>query len=204
MSHTTISLRFIVLISLVSVVPQAQIQAATNETPIAIVKDTITRILSTLADDSLSEEQARKRVAAIANERINYYEMSKRVLAVNWSKTNPEQRKRFVGFFRQKLFDTYWSRFKKYRDKEVIYFTSTIDNDGFATVDTVIQSDTIEIPVTYRLKYAKGKWLAYDFLVENNSLIWAEPSGNQLGSSGLGLSISALGVFGLHHTWPIP
>ena len=139
--------------------------------PIVIVKDMITRILKTLSDDSLSEEQARNRVESIASERINYYEMSKRILAVNWSKAEPAQQRRFIELFRQILLHTYWSRLKKYSDEEVIYFTSTVEKDIFATVDTVIQSETIEIPVSYRLKYADGKWLAYDFLVENKSLI---------------------------------
>ena len=171
MPKNVINLRSIALISLLSMVTAAQLQAATEETPVVIVKDTISRILKTLSDDSLSEEQARKRVADITSERINYYEMSKRILAVNWSKMDRDQQKRFIALFRQKLLDTYWSRIKKYSDEEVIYFTATMDDDEFATVDTVIQSETIEIPVTYRLRYAKGKWLAYDFLVENASLI---------------------------------
>jgi ABC-type transporter MlaC component len=49
--------------------------------------------------------------------------------------------------------------------------TPDSDQEIFATVDTVIQSETVEIPVAYRLKYTDGKWLAYDFLVENQSLV---------------------------------
>ena len=157
MPKNVINLRSILLISLLSIVTAAQLQAAAEEKPVVIVKDTISRILNALSDDSLSEEQARKRVADIASERINYYEMSKRILAVNWSKMDRDQQNRFIALFRQKLLDTYWSRIKKYSDEEVIYFTATMDDDEFATVDTVIQAETIEIPVTYRLRYAKGE-----------------------------------------------
>ncbi len=171
MPITAISRPAFVFASFLSIALASQVRAETDAMPVVILKDTITCILKTLSDDSLSEEQARNRVESIASERINYYEMSKRILAVNWSKAEPAQQRRFIELFRQILLHTYWSRLKKYSDEEVIYFTSTIEKDIFATVDTVIQSETIEIPVSYRLKYADGKWLAYDFLVENKSLI---------------------------------
>ncbi|MGR9088946.1 MAG: MlaC/ttg2D family ABC transporter substrate-binding protein [Gammaproteobacteria bacterium] len=145
--------------------------AEANERPIVIVKDTIGRILQTLNDPQFTEDERRDRVAAIASERINYYEMGRRILAVNWSKTEPADQRRFVELFRQVLTNAYWSRIKKYRNEEVVYFTSNSDGVNFATVDTVIQSDTVEIPVTYRLKHTDGKWLAYDFLVEGQSLV---------------------------------
>jgi ABC-type transporter MlaC component len=89
MPNTAFTRRAFVVISLLSILV-AQVAAA-DETPIIIVKDTITRIMKTLADDSLSVDAARKRVGQIASERINYYEMSKRILAVNWSKADPDQ-----------------------------------------------------------------------------------------------------------------
>ena len=171
MQETANIIRALSVFSFLMILATAQSVAATDEKPIVIVKDTISRILNTLSDDSLSEDEARKRVGEIASERINYYEMSKRILAVNWSRTDAEQQKRFVDLFREILSNTYWARIKKYSNEEVVYFTGTIDQEIFATVDTVIQSDTIEIPVTYRLKYTDGNWLAYDFLVENQSLI---------------------------------
>jgi phospholipid transport system substrate-binding protein len=170
MLNTAFTLRAFVVISLLSILPVAQALAA-DETPIIIVKSTITRIMKTLADDSLSVDAARKRVGQIASERINYYEMSKRILAINWAKADPDQQKRFIELFKEILSNTYWDRIKKYRNEEVVYFTSSIENEIYATVDTVIQSDTVEIPVTYRMKYTNGKWLAYDFLIENSSLI---------------------------------
>lgn len=163
--------RMLAALSFLLLVSVSQTAAAVDEKPIVIVKSTITRILKTLADDSLSEEQTRNRVAEITRERINYYEMSRRILAVNWAKAGPEQQRRFVELFTEILTNTYWSRIKKYRNEEVVYFTSSIEQEVYATVDTVIQSETIEIPVTYRLKYTNGKWLAYDFLVEGASLI---------------------------------
>ncbi|MGR8920547.1 MAG: MlaC/ttg2D family ABC transporter substrate-binding protein [Gammaproteobacteria bacterium] len=155
---------------LLMLLPLCEVIAA-DEKPVVIVKDTVSRVLRTLADDSLSKDEIRSRVEAIASERINFYEMGKRILATNWSKATPEQQKRFVELFRLKLLEAYWQRFRKYEDEQVFYFTSSIDQEVYATVDTVIQSEEIEIPVTYRLKLTKGKWLAYDFIVENVSMV---------------------------------
>jgi|GEM_PF-1083526 ABC-type transporter MlaC component len=145
--------------------------SATEETPVAIVKDTISRILETLSDNSLNDEQARAAVEQIASERINYYEMGQRILARNWSKADDAQKARFVELFRERFIHVYWSRIRNYSDEDVLYFTATIDRDIYATVDTIIQTERIKVPVTYRLKFANGRWLAYDFLIENKSMI---------------------------------
>ena len=145
--------------------------AATDEKPTVIVKDVVTRILAVLDDESLSEEQARKRVEAIASEGINYYEMSKRILAGSWSQATADQKSRFIELFRQILLNNYWSRIRQYSGEHVRYVNFSIDREIYATVHTVIQGETVEIPVSYRLKYADGAWLAYDIIVESNSLI---------------------------------
>jgi phospholipid transport system substrate-binding protein len=45
--------------------------------------------------------------------------------------------------------------------------------DGFAEVDTRIFSEVREQPfaVTYRLRHVAGKWLLYDVVVENISMV---------------------------------
>ena len=130
--------------------------AAESERPIVVVKDTISRILETLRDQTLAPEAARARVASIASERIDYRDMSQRILARHWAKADPEQQDRFVSMFRDVVVNLYWERIRKYAGEEVFYFTSSIDQEIYATVDTVIQSDTIEIPVTYRLRLSNA------------------------------------------------
>lgn len=145
--------------------------AETDDKPIIVVKNTISRILKVLSDESISEADAREKVAAIAGERIDYQEMSQRVLGINWSKADASQQQRFVHLFREIVLHRNWARMKQFNNEDVIYFTSTIDKDIFAAVDTVIQSETVEIPVTYNLRLTNGRWLAYDFIIEDQSLI---------------------------------
>ncbi|MBT8445785.1 MAG: ABC transporter substrate-binding protein [Gammaproteobacteria bacterium] len=143
----------------------------TEETPVKVVKSTISRILKTLQDDALSGDQTREQVAAIASERINYAGMSQRILATNWARLSEDQQARFIGAFRGILVETYWQRMKNYSDEKVIYFTSSLNTPDFATVDTVIESRQVEIPVTYRLKKTNERWMAYDILIEGRSMV---------------------------------
>ena len=83
MPITAISGPALVLASSHPIAFASQVRPETDAMSVIIVKDTITRILKTLLDDSLSAEQARDRIDRIAGERINYYELSKRILAVN-------------------------------------------------------------------------------------------------------------------------
>lgn len=145
--------------------------AEDTETPVKVVKSTISRILKTLQDDTLSEGQARDRIAAIASERINYAGMSQRILATNWTRLDEDEQARFISAFRAILIDTYWQRMKNYSDEKVIYFTSSLNTPDFATVDTVIESRQVEIPVTYRLKKTNARWMAYDILIEGRSMV---------------------------------
>ena len=74
-------------------------------------------------------------------------------------------------FSKKILFNTYWSRIKNYNNEKVEYITGMIEGNRFATVNTVIISDKIEIPITYRMELVDGKWMAYDFLIESLSLV---------------------------------
>ena len=51
------------------------------------------------------------------------------------------------------------------------YITVMMEGDALATVDTVIVTDRVEIPISYRMERVDGKWMAYDFLVESLSLV---------------------------------
>ncbi len=67
--------------------------------------------------------------------------------------------------------ETCWLRIKLYTDERVKYITGAIDKDGYATVDTIIVTDTVEIPISYKMELIEERWMAYDFLVGSLSLV---------------------------------
>ncbi len=146
---------------------------AEQEDPGKIVKKTIDRVLSVLKDSELNEEKKKKIIFNLVKDRINFKEMSRRVLASNWKVASEEQKTQFILNFQEILLNTYWSRIKRYAGERVEYISVSFDNNDYATVDTIIVRDknNIEIPISYRMKRFVNIWFAYDFMVERLSLV---------------------------------
>ncbi|MCZ6803002.1 MAG: ABC transporter substrate-binding protein [Proteobacteria bacterium] len=105
--------------------------------------------------------------------RINFKEMSRRILAINWKVATEEQKTEFISLFKEILLHTYRVRIKRYAGECVEYITVSFDNEDYATIDTIIIRDKndIEIPISYRMKRIVNIWFAYDFTVERLSLV---------------------------------
>lgn len=159
-------------ISLLLCLTSVSLQAE-EESPGKIVKQTVDQVLSVLKDESLDEEKKKETVFKLVKERINFKEMSRRILATNWNVADEKQRKEFMSLFEQILLNTYWDRMQNYAGERVEYITVSRDTEGYATVDTVIVKDknNIQIPISYRMKRFINIWFAYDFTVENLSLV---------------------------------
>ncbi|MEM7026620.1 MAG: ABC transporter substrate-binding protein [Pseudomonadota bacterium] len=145
---------------------------AQEEKPDEIVKETVSEILTILANTDLTEQEKKQKVFDIADNRINFLEMSRRVLATNWRKASQEQQEMFIDRFSQILLNNYWVRIKRYAGEQVEYTAVTYDSTDIATVDTVIvQAGDVRIPISYRMKRIVSIWYAYDFIIEHLSLV---------------------------------
>ncbi len=151
----------------------SQITSAADRTdkPGMIVQGTVNKVLDILTNEDLSEAEKKVRAYDIVGEQINFAGMSRRILSINWKKTTDAQKQEFEKLFREILLNTYWQRIKNYDNEKVEYITGMIEGNRFATVDTVIISDKLEIPITYRMEFIDGNWMAYDFLIESLSLL---------------------------------
>ena len=141
-----------------------------GDDPGPVVMEAVNQVLAVLRDGKAPEADKRARVYALVEGRVDFEGMSRRILAVDWKGLDQAQRTRFQDLFKQLLLDSYWAQMRKYKDEKAEYVTSILEGDTDATVDTIIVSGTLEIPVTYRMEKLNGKWLAYDILVESLSL----------------------------------
>jgi phospholipid transport system substrate-binding protein len=141
-----------------------------GDDPAPAVMDTVNKVLAVLRDTNAPEPDKRARVYALVQDRIDFEGMSRRILALDWKNMNDAQRTKFRELFRQLLLDSYWAQMRKYKDEKAEYVTAIQEGDDEATVDTIIISGTVEIPVTYRMTKVNGRWMAYDILVESLSL----------------------------------
>ena len=145
--------------------------AGSEDKPGLIVQNTVNKVLDILTNKELSEAEKKVQAYDIVGKQINFTGMSRRILAINWKKSTDAQKQEFENLFREILLNTYWQRIKNYDNEKVEYITGMIEGNRFATVDTVIISDKLEIPITYRMELVDGNWLAYDFLIESLSLV---------------------------------
>ncbi len=141
--------------------------------PDRIVRDVVNNVLQVLDNPDMELKHKRFVVYGLVGKHIDFVEMSRRVLAVYWKQATDQQKIHFINLFEQNLLNDYWVRVRQYSGERVKYISTSYDQMNHATVDTVIERENNEvvIPVTYRMKYNGVEWLAYDFLVENLSLV---------------------------------
>ena len=139
------------------------------------LKITIDKILEILRDPSLKgEELAEKRrvsLRKVINERFSFAKMSQLSLGRHWKKRSDEEKKVFIDLFGQLLEETYISKIEAYTDEKVIFVKEYVKKKK-AQINTKIVTQTIEIPIDYRMYNAKdGSWLVYDLVIEGVSLV---------------------------------
>lgn len=145
---------------------------AMAETPLETVATTVDAVLHALQAGDVSEEAKMRRVKSIISEHFDFRAMSSRVLATNWKKATKKQRNRFSSLFKELLSNTYWLKISGYKNETVEYVGESRRDDNLAAVKTLIKTDTVDIPVDYKM-YRKddGKWYAYDVVIEQVSLV---------------------------------
>ena len=139
-------------------------------TPTERVQDAVNDIVGILKTEDLNREARWERIGVIINKTFDFQAMSQSVLATNWKKASPEEKRNFVEFFSQYLEDTYRTKIEAYDDQEIRYVNESITGSR-AVVDTVIVAGRTEIPVSYKLRETQGRWLAYDVVIEGLSLV---------------------------------
>ncbi len=135
----------------------------------------IDAIVAVLKDESLKgEEKTTQRREALREkiyERFDFEKMSQFSLGRHWRGRTAEERRTFMTLFSRLLENTYVGKIESYTDEQVTYVKEQVRDDK-AQIDTKIITDTIEIPIDYRMyRTGDGQWLVYDLVVEGVSLV---------------------------------
>lgn len=141
------------------------------DSPTEQLKSTIDGIIATLKDKSLDSGTRRSRIRELINDRFYFRAMSQRALSRNWKKATPQQQKKFVELFSKLLENTYVGRLEAYTNEKVVYLRERNKNAKRAVVYTYIATGSADIPINYKLARKNDKWLIYDVVIEEVSLI---------------------------------
>lgn len=132
-------------------------------------------VLKILEDPALKPEEKRhERRAAVRKVAIEVFdveETAKRALGRHWQARSPEERKEFVDLFADLLENTYISKIDMYGGERLKYTSEKIDGDNAVVKAHVVTRKGTEIPVEARMQKKGERWLMYDVLLENISLV---------------------------------
>lgn len=129
------------------------------------------QVIKVLDDPALARQDRRAAVRKIANEAFDLGETAKRALARHWQARTPAEREEFTQLFADLLERTYIARIAEYGGERIRYVGEALDGD-LATVRARIVTKTgTEVSVESRMHRRGDRWLIYDVLIENQSLI---------------------------------
>jgi len=133
------------------------------------------RVVAILEDPRLAgagQRLARRAaVRGAAEEMFAGTEAGRRALGIHWARLSAEEQQRFVRLFVELIERAYVSKVDLYGGQRVKYLGEAVDGD-YATVRAkVLTKRGTELPVETRMVRRAERWLVYDVLVENISLI---------------------------------
>jgi phospholipid transport system substrate-binding protein len=136
------------------------------------VKQTIDRVLEIVSDPELSKNPPlrREKLRATIGLRFSYKQMVMRSLAKNYKSRTDKEVEEFTGLFKRLLENSYASKIENYQDEKINYIGEQVKGK-YALVKTQIVRIDGTIDVDYKLIKEEGKWMVYDFVIEEVSLI---------------------------------
>ena len=140
-------------------------------TPTEDLKRQTDQVLQVLRTPSLTPQARRAAVRDLALETFDLTETARRALGAHWQGRTPAQREEFVRVFRDLLEQTYVARIDEYGGERLEYISEKVDGDAAVVRAQIVTKSGASVPVESRLNQRGGRWLVYDVLIENVSLV---------------------------------
>lgn len=147
------------------------------ESPSTELQQTVEKILSVLKNpaypDPAKRPPLRAEIEKLVHHIFDFSEFSARTVGRNWSSFSPEQKKQFDEAFAELLLTTYLDKIQGYNGERIAYTGQILSQKGDrAEVKTIVTlSDGKKVPVDYRMMLKNNRWVVYDVIIENVSLI---------------------------------
>jgi phospholipid transport system substrate-binding protein len=138
--------------------------------PLAEVQSTVDKVLTLLRNKELPQAERRQQLTAVIRPAFDFEVMSQWVLGPNWRQASATERQRFIELFSDLLEATYIGKIEGYTDERVEYAGQKIEGEK-AEVETFVKTRSADIPLRYKLFRKAGRWLVYDVVIEEVSLV---------------------------------
>ena len=138
----------------------------------AAIEETVAKVLVLLQNEELSLDEKRAGIEQIAYARFDFYTVSRLVLAKNWKRFTPEERKEFEREFRVFLAQEYGRRLDDYENQSVEVKGEKPEARGDVTIKTrIVGGEFHDAAVNYRMREKDGEWYIIDVVIEGISLV---------------------------------
>ncbi len=150
------------------------VNATTQPDPTEQFRPYVEEIISILTDPDLQTKEKhslrRENMRGVISECFNFDEMSRRVLARNWSKLNKHEQTYFVSQFTKLLENAYIGKIEAFSDQKIEFTSQRIKGQRAQVVTNILDKKTI-IVVSYIMILQDNRWKVYDVIIEGVSLI---------------------------------
>lgn len=104
---------------------------------------------------------------------FDFAEFSSRTVGPRWRAFSAAQKKNFENAFAQLLLNTYLNKVTGYNGETVTYnrLITSPEGNKVEVRTSIKMKDGKETPVFYRMLRKNGKWVVYDVIIENISLV---------------------------------
>ena len=151
--------------------------ASATDSPLTVIQTTMYEIVAILQDPAYQDpdqSQVRiKKVREVALPQFDSREIAKRTLGIHWRDRTEEQRQKFIRLFTDLIEKTYSSTLDRYREDTEFFFDREHIDGSYAEVDSRILAPSLNktFSLSYRLHLVEGRWLIYDVVIENVSMV---------------------------------
>lgn len=148
-----------------------------EDSPSGVLRRSVDEVLTILKNPDYSNPASRPplraKIETLIHGVFDFGEFSARTVGSKWPSFTEEQKKKFDDAFADLLLTTYLDKVEGYSGEKVDYTGEVLSQRGDrAEVKTVVTlADGKKVPVAYRMMLKSGKWVIYDVLIENISLI---------------------------------
>ena len=165
----------IICIGLVSLGLHGLVSA--TDSPLNVIQTTMQRVVAILQDpayqDPEQSEERIKKVRELALPQFDSREIAKRTLGIHWRDRTEEEREEFIKLFIDLVEKAYSSTLDRYRGDTEFFFDREHIDGTYAEVDSRITVPSLNktFSLNYRLHLVDGRWLIYDVVIENVSMV---------------------------------
>ncbi len=171
-------MRIKTIIALASLIFIVDLQSAAAQTPTKMLKRTHARINKLLQKKVHKGSPADARIKAAITKEVNTFldfsELARLALGKHWSKRTPAEQQEFSQILQDLIERNYVKQLRTNLNYKLEYRKEKITGDT-ALVSTAVKvkkkNRTSEILIDYKLRKTKGKWMAFDVITVEVSVV---------------------------------